>query len=78
MYDDVVMESLPGVVTHVVVDLEFVVITYFLELLFDLVVDALAVSIRVEGLDDVNINVSAPVITAFEFTMLIPKAVFRF
>jgi hypothetical protein len=70
---DVVIESLPDVVTDGVVVLEFVVpVSYFAEVLSDVVLEALAVSIGFEVLDDVNVNVSVAVMTAFEFCMPIP------
>ena len=80
VWDDVATTSVPdGGVTNVVVALECVVpVAYFLvlEVLSDLVVEALAVGIGVEVLDDVNVNVSAAVMTALEFPMPIPEEEF--
>ena len=67
---DVVTESLSDVVTGGVVNLEYVVlVSYFVEVLCDAVAEALYVGIGVEVLADVNLNVSAAVMTALEFPL---------
>ena len=64
----VMAESLSDVVTGVVVVCEFVVTgSCFVEVLSDVVVEALAFGIGVEVLADVRVNVSPAVMTALEF-----------
>ena len=61
------------VVTGVVIVLEFVVpVSYFVEMLSDVAVEALAISVSVEVLVGVNVNVSPAVMTAVEFAMSTP------
>ena len=61
------------VVNGGVLGLEFVVpVSYLLEVLSDMMVGALAVGIGAEVLGDLDVNVSAAVMTALEFSMSIP------
>ena len=71
-WTDVVIESLSDVVTGGMVVLEFVVPkSYFVEVLSGLVVEAVVFSIGFEVVGDVNMNVSAAVMTPLEFPMSI-------
>ena len=68
-----VLEWFSNVRPGVVFTFGFVVpLVYFVELLSDVVVEALAGNIRAEVLTDVNLSVLAAMITAFEFPMPIP------
>ena len=68
-----VVKSFSGVMTGVVVTLEFVaLVKYFVEVFSDVVVKMLTVCIDIEVLARGNVKVSAAVITALEFPMPIP------
>ena len=64
---------LHGVMTDWVVVLEVVVpLSYLVEVLSDVVVETLAIDIGVEVLADMNVTVSAAVMTALELPMPVP------
>ena len=68
-----VIESFSDVVNGVAVVLELVVpVSYFVEVLQGVAVEALPVGIGGEVLASVKLNVSAAVITIMEFPMSIP------
>ena len=70
---DATTESLYDVVTRVVTMLEFVVpLCFFVEVLSDVVSEALVVAIDVDVLPGVVVNVSAAAITALKVFMSMP------
>ena len=67
------MVTLCEVVTGVMADSEFVVlVSYFVELVFDVTFGALTIGIGVEVLTDADVKVSAAVISTLDFSMLMP------
>ena len=67
------VESLSNAVTGVVVVLQFVVpVSYLVDMLSDVAIEALAGGISVEMLAGANVNVLAAVMTALEFTISTP------
>ena len=73
VWSDVVIGSLSIVVTRPVVAPELVVlVSYVVEVLSHVLIEAISVGIAVKFLVDVNANVSAAVITALKLVILIP------